>query len=227
MNCTTRGTRLVSRILQAAVPLSIILFLATTAVRAGAVTYDVISNPQPDIINGSPYLVNVTGTMSIPVGTYNSTNDAGVDLDIDLTMSTNAPGVSPVTVVDDIPLTTAFNIVTSGELFATPTSLSVGSDTYFTLSVSGINVGDPYMSVLYDTHDTPGYYNGYAGYTPSAASMQFENTNANADYVVDGEWEIATAVPEPGTLLLLATALAGVVLLQLPRRRRALARVPR
>ena len=225
MSDTTINARSHRRILVIVIPLlSPSLLLLASASRADTMTYSVISNPQPDIHNGSPYMVDVSGTMTIDntggsaIGTFDSTNDSDVSVMTDLTMSTTAPGVSPITVADSVPLATAFNIVTTGELFATPTSLSIGSNTYFTLATGGGMLGDNYLQLLFDTHDTPGFYNGAAGVQGPPETMQFENTDGD-QYLSAGQWEIAAAVPEPGTLTPLGSALVGLAVVGLRRRR--------
>jgi len=207
-----------------------VLWLAIASIaQADTMTYNVISNPQPDIHNGSPYEVDISGTITVDntggsaIGTFDSSNDSDVSVLTDLTMSTTDPGAipNPVTVSGSVPLTTAFNIVGSSQLFATATSLSLGSNTYFDLNTGGGMLGANYLQVLYDTHDNN--YNGAAGEQGPPESMQFLNSNPNGQYLVGGQWEIAAAVPEPGTLTLLGSALLGVSAISLRRRRATVA----
>lgn len=194
---------------------AVLLFATGSAATADEMTYNVISNPQTDIHNVG-YEVDISGTLTVDntggsaIGTFDSSNDSDVSIIADLTMTTTAPGVNPITIDESVPLATAFSIVNSSQLFATATGLSIGSDTYFELSIGSMT----FMDVKYDTHDND--YYGYAGVEPSGATMQFENMDGG-QYLVGGEWEIA-AVPEPGTLTLLASGLLGLGVVCLQRR---------
>ena len=202
------------------------IFLASSA-HAGSITYNIISNPQTDLTN-SGNTVDLSGTITVsnsagsPLGTFTSANDSTLTVSSDLTMTSSGPdNVSPVSQSGSTPLSSELGggsvQLTSAGLFIFPTTTLQLQDAVGTL--------DPEVGVLWNPANS-GEYEGQADAVVfNGFTMSFLNFNTSS-YFVDGAWEIA-AVPEPGALVLVAAALAGVGLLQLPRRRKAFARVAR
>ncbi len=216
---------------------AVLLSVAATA-NAGSMTYNLTPYSFPDLNNPS-YTDSVSGTITITntagsvFTTYTATGTApdpalaNVNLASTLTMSTNAPGVASVTIpaifataglgTDTPP---EVNWLQLGSLTASPSGLFLSHDGYLNINYENGLSPAGYISGEIDPHDDNGaislFANPGGGVNGGAETMQIFPQGLDAVYG-NGAWQIASAVPEPSTMIL--AALGGLALLACLRRR--------
>jgi hypothetical protein len=210
MSCTMPSVRCCRRALTLAVILSALPFA-----RADTITYSILPNPQPDTtMTGG--IDNLSGTITFsglsPItGTYTSANDAGVTVTSNLTITNS--NVGPVSFGGSQTLASDLN---GGDINLTPTGLVLDATSRF--EISDITSVDA-PSVLADWDMANNLYEGSAdAITFFGNTMAFQNADSQ-QYLVGGQWTIATAVPEPGTIVLFGSALAAMGVIGMRRRR--------
>ena len=205
--------------------------LAITSAKANTVSYAFTPIVYPDL-NVSGNTDTVSGTIVVSsagsiYGTWNSSNTASTPITItpDLTMSSaGSTSIAAVTVSESLNLDTliAMGRFQRAGITIGPSAISLLNSSTSDVTQSGlitsleVDQGSSYVVLEnLDPYDSAGggqqgYANVFASLTGNGASMQIEDTNADAyPYSsLPNPWIIATAVPvpEPASIALFAAA---------------------
>jgi hypothetical protein len=201
-----------------------------TTARADSATYnlgpysfiDNLDISLTDTLSGTVTLTNNAGSV---FATYNAGDPSlfNVTMSAQLTMQSSSNAIAPVTITASATSIGADvapnnNYLLSGSLTATASGLFLSNPAYFTLNYENGVSFSPYISGHWDTPagDDGGtiFFAGTAGGNFGAATMEIFPQNLDSQpspMFGSGAWEIATAVPEPSTLALLALGSLGLL----------------
>ena len=205
------STSLSGRCLALAIPGLLLASLSTA--RADTITYNIVDYPasETDLINPGTDSVSGTITTDGTIGPLDFSHIVGGSLTF---ASPNATSTEPLNLA-----------LSSGNFVASPTQLLVTPGDSSSL-VAGINPNPVYpdFTVLFSNNAPSTYFDGilYGTHLFALPDAEFLDPPQQPDTGSIGEnnpWIIAQTVPEPASITLLGSALLGLRLVHLRRRR--------